>query len=78
MNRQLFLPGNREQPGTDPAQSVVVFAAQVVEAVLVAKLVDEQPDHILSYTMLEPVRSQPEFIEVQAPNAAARKGAEEN
>jgi hypothetical protein len=48
-------PTQRVRPGPNPAQRLVVLGAQVVAAVFVAELVDEQPHHVLGDALLEPV-----------------------
>ena len=54
----------------------MVLGAQVVGAVFMAELVDEQPYHVLGDAMLEPVRAKLKLFEDQCPAGAIRGSAE--
>src|SRR5262249_30269150 len=66
-----FLRAKRLYPTAGPAQRFMVPLAQVVAAVLVAELVDEQAVPFLARPLLEPAVSEPLHVEVEPPTPVA-------
>ena len=70
LNRQQELSqfatrGQCVESGSNAAQGLVVFGAQMVSTLLMAEFVDKQPDDIIRDTPLEPCRAQAQLVEHQ-------------
>src|SRR2546430_16754129 len=57
--------GQRVKLGSDSTQRFVILGAQMVQAMLVAVLVDEQSNHLFSNPLLEPFSTQAQLVEHQ-------------
>lgn len=52
-----------EQLCSDPAQGFVILGTQMIETVLVSKLMNQKPHDIVVDAALEPVSAEAEFVE---------------
>src|SRR5579875_3853917 len=66
-----LLQGQPLEPCAQPTQGVVVLAAQVVAAVLMTELVNQQPIHVFGHALLEPPVAEPKQVEVQPTRSIA-------
>src|SRR6516162_5965429 len=65
------LQGELLEASAEPAQRLVVVAGEMVGAVLVAKLVNQEGVHVLARTLLEPFVPEAQEVEIQPPGAIA-------